>query len=107
MASKEDSHVAESRASPSLPSYPRYTAFLLTALVVALLGILITHGIMVSKMADAPNIIDNSLSSLHFDLHSINGQLSAVVSQISTVGFDIREIGTITVTPAGFATFTT
>jgi hypothetical protein len=102
MSTTEDSALPESRANPPTQPSPRYfTAILLTALVALLLGILVTHGIMVSKIADAPQQLEESLGSLHSDLSNINSQLEFVASAIRAGSPTV-----LTITPAIGATFT-
>jgi hypothetical protein len=83
MSFKEDSNFAELRANPSILSYPQFTIFLLIALIVFLLGIIFAQSIMMSKLADALNSINNHLAD-------------PVIGQSSTV----------TIKPDWWATFT-
>jgi len=102
MSTKEDSALPESLTNPPTQPYPRYfTTILLTALVALLLGILVTHGIMVSKIADAPQQLDELLGTLHSDLGDINNQLEFVASAIRA-----GSRTELTITPAIGATFT-
>ena len=101
MSTRQNPDVAESRTSP--PSYAGYTAILLTALVASLFGLLAVHGIMLSKIEDAPSHLDESLSELRFIgnyLSTMNNQLSALNSAVT------RGPLTVTVEPASFAVFT-
>jgi hypothetical protein len=120
MSAKEDPTPSEPHASLRTPSssYPLYATILLTALVVLLFALLVAHGVMVSKIADAPKQFDQSVQSIHSgltgirsDLTGIRSDLTGIRSEILSVASSIRAgfsniPSTVTVSPVATATFT-
>lgn len=109
----EQPNLPESR--PSGSSYGLYTTVVLTALAALLLGILIAHGIMVSKIADTPKVVGESLNNLRSDLHSDLGYLHSDLGYLRSINSELYVLNdqlrtaipsTVTVSPAPLARFT-
>ena len=104
MSSKDSEQPNRPEPRPSGSPYAGYTAFLLTATVALLFGILIAQSFAAAKVAETPKMVAAALKTLDIDLR----YLTSISSELDFMNRQLRTIvpSTVTVNPALRATFT-